>query len=244
MELFVWAFDLGALILLAQSVLISMNFSHLEIGDLVGLLLRLFGFSQPVNHAGNSYGAWLFWPLILAYIQAGATLLKYAALAWPMRISSDASPEYRSYREGVRRYFIRTCDWFRFVFALALLTTACEVRFPDVADTHWWRWFNYSLSLSLVTVILIWYYINVRRFLQQARQFSNCASLPKVSRIIDPKRFRFGGLVYFDPDSPSVLVPSRAGYALNFADRRAYITLAYLGGLALLALIHLRFGWG
>jgi uncharacterized membrane protein len=53
-----------------------------------------------------------------------------------------------------------------------------------------------------------------------------------------------GGLAYYDPDSPSVLIPSRAGYALNFADRRAYISLAYLTGLAILAFVHLRFGWG
>jgi uncharacterized membrane protein len=244
MELVVWAFDLGALILLAQSVRNSMSFFHLNIGNLMGLLLRLLGFAQFSAGTGSSYGDWLFWPLILAHIQVGAMLVKYAVVAWPMRLSTDAAGEIRKYREGVRRYFIRTCDWFRIVFALALLTTSFEVRFPEVTAHSWWKWLNYSLSFGLLILILTWYYINVRCFMRQARNFPKGTSGPKASRIIDPARFRLGGLVYYDPDSPSVLVPSRAGYALNFADRRAYITLAYFGGLALLALIHLRFGWG
>ena len=244
MEFLVAAFDIGAMVFLVQSVRISMSLEHVNIGDLVGLLLRLCGFTQISSGSGASYGAWLFWPLILAYIQLGAMLVKYAALAWPMRLTADATGEVRKYREGVRRYLIRSCDWFRLVFALALLTKAFEVRFPDIAESEWWKWFSYALSLGLLAAIFTWYNVNVRRFLLQARNLPKGTSGPRVSRIVDPARFRFGGLVYYDPDSPSVLVPSRAGYALNFADRRAYITLAYLGGLALLALIHLRYGWG
>jgi len=52
------------------------------------------------------------------------------------------------------------------------------------------------------------------------------------------------GRTRFQPERPHYYTGAGLRYALNFADRRAYITLAYLGGLALLALIHLRYGWG
>lgn len=243
-ELFVWTCDFCAVLFVAQSVGAQMSLYHLNVADLVGLLLRLFGLAPASSATGASYGAWLFWPLLLAYIQFGALLSKYAVISWPMRLSSDISEEVRVYREGVRRYLVRSCDWFRSVFALSLLVASFEIRHPEIAHRGWWRWFTLSLSLSLLAAILLWYNANIRKFFRIAKGLRQYRFGTKVSGPVDPARFRLGGLVYYDPDSPSVVIPSRVGYALNFADRRAYISLAYFGGLAILALIHLRFGWG
>jgi uncharacterized membrane protein len=242
-EALVWIFNIAAVLLMADSVRSALGIENTTIHSVVNLLLRLSGFVKSDATALPS-GAWLFWPLVLVYIQVGATLMKYAALAWPMRIYAEMTDAHRIYREDVRRYMIRSCDWFRIVFSLALLTTAIELRFPELNKGGRWQWFGYGLHISIVVVILVWYQINARKLLHQARQLKLSSAIPRIRVEPDPSRFRFGGLAYYDPDSPSVLIPSRAGYALNFADRRAYISLAYLSGLAILAFIHLRFGWG
>jgi uncharacterized membrane protein len=243
MEALVWIFNASALFLIIDSVRRAVGIENTTLHSIINLLLRLSGFAKSTSET-VPYGAWLFWPIVLVYIQIGATLMKYAALAWPMRTSSEITEAYRSYRDDVRRYMIRSCDWFRLVFSLALLMTAIEERFPDLAKGGRWQWLGYGLHIGIVTVIIVWYQVNARRLLRQARELKLSRAIPRVGVAPDPSRFRLGGLAYYDPDSPSVLIPSRAGYALNFADRRAYISLAYVTGLAILAFIHLRFGWG
>jgi uncharacterized membrane protein len=243
MEALVWIFNIAAVILMADSVRLALGIENTTIHSVTNLLLRLSGLAKS-DAATLPYGAWLFWPLVLAYIQIGATLMKYAVLAWPMRMSTEMAEAHLNYRDNIRRYMIRSCDWFRLVFSLALLTTAIELRFPELNKGGRWQWFGYGLHIAIVIVILVWYQINARKLLHQARQLKLSRAVPRNRVAPDPSRFRLGGLAYYDPDSPSVLIPSRAGYALNFADRRAYISLAYLTGLAILAFVHLRFGWG
>jgi uncharacterized membrane protein len=242
-ESLVWIFDLSALILIVDAVRRTLGMQSASVHSVVSLVLHLSGLA-PSNPDALPYGSWLFWPLVLVYIQIGAALMKYAALAWPMRIAAEMTEAYRKYREDVRRYMIRSCDWFRLVFSVALLIAAIELRFPELAKGGRWQLFGYGLHIAIVLGILIWYQINARRLLRQARELKIARTLPRVRIAPDPSRFRLGGLAYYDPDSPSVLIPSRAGYALNFADRRAYISLAYVTGLAILAFVHLRFGWG
>ena len=243
MEALVWIFNIAALTLIGDLVRIALGIERTTVHTVTNLLLRVSGLVKT-DAATLPGSAWLFWPLVLVYIQLGATLMKYAMLAWPMRTTAEMTEEIRDYREGVRRYLIRSCDWFRLVFSLALLISAIELRFPAFAKGGRWQWFGYVLHIAVVVVILVWYQMNARRLLQQARELKMSRALPRTRIAPDPSRFRLGGLVYFDPDSPSVLIPSRAGYALNLADRRAYISLAYVTGLAILAFIHLRFGWG
>jgi uncharacterized membrane protein len=243
MDALVWIFNLAAVLLVADSVRLALGIENTTIHSVTNLLLRLSGLAKP-DAAALPSGAWLFWPLVLIYIQIGATLMKHAVLAWPMRMSTGMTEAHRNYREDIRRYMIRSCDWFRLVFSLALLTSTIELRFPELNKGGRFQWFGYALHIAIVIVILVWYQINARKLLQQARELKLSRALPRNRTVSDPARFRLGGLVYFDPDSPSVLIPSRSGYALNFADRRAYISLAYVTGLLALALIHLRFGWG
>ncbi len=242
-ELSVWAFDLSAVFLIADSVRLAMGIEKTAVHSTVSFLLHLSGLIKD-DAVSARFSSWLFWPLLLIYIQVGALLMKYAVVAWPLRMSADTTEESRNYRNNVRRYLIRSCDWIRLVFSLALLTASIELRFPEIAKGGRWQWFGYSLHVAVVVLILVWYQINARRLVQQAHQLKLSRTIPRARIAPDPSRFRLGGLAYYDPDSPSVLIPSRAGYALNFADRRAYITVAYVGGLLLLALIHLRFGWG
>jgi len=243
MESLIWIFNAAALLLIADSVRVGAGVVSVSLKTVIEFLLRISGLAKAES---STPGAWLFWPLMLAYIQFGAMLMKYAILAWPMRMSAEANEEIRAYREDSRRYLVRVCDWTRLVFAMTLVFLIVQARFPQLAQGTSWRTFADTFYLGMVALILGWYHVNARRLMARAKSLKTtvqgfaCSATAKP----DPSRFRLGGLAYFDPDSPSVLIPSRAGWALNFADRRAYVSLAYLGGLVILALIHLRFGWG
>jgi uncharacterized membrane protein len=242
MELLIWILDAAALLLIVDSVRVAAGLATVSLPNVISFLLRVSGLMK--GEASPS-GAWLFWPLMLAYIQFGAMLMKYAILAWPMRMSAEANEEIRAYREDSRRYLVRVCDWTRLVFAMTLIFLTVQARFPELTQGPNWHRFADIFYLGMVALILGWYHVNARRLMTRAKSLKTtvqgfaCSGAGKP----DPSRFRLGGLAYFDPDSPSVLIPSRAGWALNFADRRAYISLAYLSGLLILAIAHLRFGW-
>ena len=66
MEFLVAGFDIAAVVFLVQSVRISMSLEHVNIGELVGLLLRLCGFTQVIQRLRS-----LLWRLAILAVDFG-----------------------------------------------------------------------------------------------------------------------------------------------------------------------------
>lgn len=84
--------------------------------------------------------------------------------------------------------------------------------------------------VGLGIVMVIWH----RRF---SRIEAEQRALPGAAIAAPPAhRWRAGGLIYYAPEDPAVIVPKRigVGYTLNFARRRAWLLLAAILGVPLL----------
>jgi hypothetical protein len=166
------------------------------------------------------------------YLQLGGLLVKHALVRWRWWMPGERTEEYLRWREAVLRYWLWLCDYLRCVLTVALLAVLlnayaheAEVREKTVALTLW-----VVAGGALMAGVL-----GYER--QQGRMYPLWKALQPVEAFtsppeaVDPQEFFLGGLCYCDAENPALFVPGPLAYAVNLANKRAYLFAAYLAGL-------------
>jgi hypothetical protein len=171
---------------------------------------------------------------VVIYLEFGCLLLKHALLKWRMWLPGERTEVYLAWREAVLRYFLWICDYLRAALALALVAAATFITLRGSGGGRAIVPLALALGGGLVLVGLAGLLRKQRQLstLWQQLQPLDAFSSPPVP--FDAGRFMLGGLCYCNADDPALFAPGPLVYALNLANKRAYLYSAYLAGLIML----------
>jgi hypothetical protein len=192
------------------------------------LLSRAPGASHGVAHTFRGSAVLTAWIL---YWQLGFLLLKGVYVRWRMPLPANRTDDFRRWRAAWLSHKLKVYDAVRVYSAAALLAGIV--------------WMNYALDwprraqiviVSAYALAIIVYaayvYREERRLAATARELKPIEMVKEFPRSpIAEGRYLAGGLLYFNPDNPGVVVRSATGVALNLAHRATYSWVAYFIGL-------------
>ena len=167
------------------------------------------------------------------YLQGGGLLIKHGLVKWRMWLPGERTEEYLRWREAVLHFYLWICDYLRGVSTLALVIFASAAYFRGTGHVE------RVLPTAQVGAagIILGAFIGARRHRKMAALWKTLQPLEDFSappQAIDPREFFLGGLCYSSADNPSLLVPGPLVYAVNLANLRVYLYLAYFAGLVFL----------
>jgi hypothetical protein len=154
--------------------------------------------------------------IILFYVQAGLLLLKRALIAGRTALPQENAEQYLEWREAYRRLMTDSCDAVRLLAAGAVLVAVFDVDRTQMLIAIF-------VALALWTA---WYWRRLRRFMA----LYTAAKPVKLPGALEPEE-AVPPVVCFRPESPLSFVKGARGWALNLANRRSQIGVAYLVGL-------------
>jgi uncharacterized membrane protein len=170
--------------------------------------------------------------VLALYLQLGGLLFKHALVKWRWRVPGQRVDEFLRWREAVLRYWLWVCDYFRCIFSLGLLAFVLV----DVLREHDMEHrVIFMVRLVIAGIIILAGILGYER--QQKRMKPLWESLRPLEdfslppETIDHREFFWGGLCYFNAQSPALFVPGPWVYAINLANRRTYLYVAYLAVL-------------
>lgn len=166
------------------------------------------------------------------YLQTGLFLLKGVFVRWRMPLPSQRTEDFKRWRAAWLSYHVRVFDSVRMLFSFFLILGI-------IIKSHWHVWTDAAIITGIcvagpVLAVYLGYLIREQRRLTRVEREIRPVELIKEfpRRPVPEGRFVAGGLLYFNPDNPGVVVRSPQGIAINLARPGAYIWLAYLAGLA------------
>jgi hypothetical protein len=164
-------------------------------------------------------------PMVLFYLQLGLELLKYALIAGRTLLPSEGAEQYLQWRESYRRLLTDSCDSVRLMVAasVALATSGLDLRQTFIA------------VLVMLPAWTIWYWRRVRSFMETYRR-----ALPVILPSALEPEASVPPMICFRPNTPLSFVKGTRGWALNLANRRSQVGVAYLIGLVAVPVLLLR----
>jgi hypothetical protein len=192
--------------------------------------------------------------ITLLYLALGAELVRrVVAEAGITQIPAEGAERFLAWREMVRGNWLAACDWIRCLLVLAALVYSVDAALRYDTLKRGWPGF---VLIALVAVYVVMMCVSLqcgrRRLIEVARALKGHARMKPRPPL--PMENPLAGLIAsvgrrgteyrrdilwfacWSPDHPKVLVRAARGYALNLANPRAYVFLAYGAGLAALAL--------
>jgi hypothetical protein len=151
--------------------------------------------------------------LFLLYLQAGMLLLKCALIAGRTPLPRENTEQYLEWREAYRRLLTGSCDAVRLMTAGTVLLLWIDVSRVEIL----------SATLVVLGAWVLWYWGRMRRFMQLYAR-SKPVQLPHA---LEPAGATPPVVCYL-PETPLSFVKGTRGWALNLANRRSQIGVAYL----------------
>ncbi|HEV8148515.1 MAG TPA: hypothetical protein VGP79_19125 [Bryobacteraceae bacterium] len=193
-------------------------------------------------------------PIAFLYLALGAELVRrVVAEARITQIPAENAAKFFDWQEMVRRNWLAACDWMRGLLVLGALVFSLEAALPNGSLEPGWHSFIKVVPLAVYAVLMCVSFergqrrlIEVAKTLKGQPRLKPRPPLPMENPLVGftasvntrgPESRRF--VLWFacwSPDHPQVLVRAAHGSALNLANPRAYLFLAYGMGLAALAL--------
>jgi hypothetical protein len=164
--------------------------------------------------------------VLLLYGQALLLFLKHAAVHSSLPLPAVGTESYLSLSEKLLRTTTAYLDRFRFL--CAALLAAMSLLTPSL-----------GLIVGLAVAVFGLWDLNrtYRKWTALSAQLRSLVDRDYLPRLEGKKDFLAGGLLYFNPTDPSVVVSGPVGYTLNMANpRSAIFVLAVLGLITLTAL--------
>jgi hypothetical protein len=207
-------------------------------------------------HGGHSVNRFELWAprITFLYLALGAELVRrVVAEARITQIPAENAEKYLAWREMVRGTWLSTCDWIRGLLVLGALLFSVDAALPYGSLEDGWQRFVAAAPLAVYVVLMCvslkrgqQRLIEVTKTLKGQPRMTPRSPLPMEKPLVGlaasvgktPHEFQKNifWLACWSPDHPKVLVRAARGYALNLANPRAYVYLAYSAGLAALAL--------
>jgi CubicO group peptidase (beta-lactamase class C family) len=186
----------------------------------------------PPPHRARLYA----FAALTVYLLLGGVLIKHGLMKWRMWLPGERTEDYLRWREAVLQYFLWWCDFLRVGLTAALVASVFGTHLREAGHLQTFL----LLALAVGGGLILVGSVGVRR--QQHRLSALWKELRPLETFMDPPRpidfreFFLGGLCYCNADNPALLVPRPLVYAINLANKRAYLHSAYIAGLVLLGI--------
>jgi hypothetical protein len=199
------------------------------------LLLLTEGSRRGISGTSLAVGArFRSFAALVIYLQLGCLLLKHALVKWRMWLPGERTEEYLAWREAALRYFLWICDYFRAALAVALVAVAVFSQLRATGQS----WAVMPLAVATAGGLILTASVGLLRKHRQLsilwKELQPLEAFCSPPESIDDSQFLLGGLCYCNADDPALFVPGPLVYALNVANKRAYLYSAYFAGLVLL----------
>jgi hypothetical protein len=163
----------------------------------------------------------------LLYLQIGLLLLKVVFVRWRMPLPMKRTEDFRRWRTAWLNYHLKLFDVMRILFALTLLAAIVWLTIGRKATAAFGVGWVFVLLACVVNCQ------RERRSLEAVTKEVNLLELVReFPRCTVPDGRFLLGFLYIKPGTPSVLVRSGDGIALNLTHPGTYLWAGYLLGLA------------
>ncbi|HMF56947.1 MAG TPA: DUF1648 domain-containing protein [Pyrinomonadaceae bacterium] len=185
---------------------------------------------EPDAWARKNFGAVFFLPLMGVYMQGAFLLLKHALLGVKMTLPAEKAQEYLHYKEMFLRTSLKLLDRVRVILAFMFCTMALEIVFTALDDMNKLARVLLFVDIATLALLIACCAYACYRLVKIDRELKTKVGRVYVQRSSDAAHWYAGGLLYFNPQDPALVVEKLAGfgYTLNMANKRAYVYLAYL----------------
>lgn len=192
----------------------------------------------PDRWAHKTLSTVFFVPVLSIYLQAWFLMLKYDLVHAKMTVPAKQAEVYLSAKEQLIVASVRMMDWMRaligFLLGLVsmfiLLSTIESLRhFMPVANLLVW-------PLVILLLIVAFYYIY--RFMAINNGLEEATGNSNVLRESEAEKWSSGGLFYYNPNDPALIVEKRdgLGFTYNFAGKGIRLRLAFLALVPIIVL--------
>jgi uncharacterized membrane protein len=187
----------------------------------------------PDRWATKSLSTVFLLPVLAVYLQSWLLLLKHDLVHAKMTVPAAHAELYFDAKEQLIKATTRMLDWLRSLVAILLGGVSMFVLFSTIESLrHWMSLANLLIwpiagMLPVVAFYYLYRFLSINNTLEKATGNSN------VRRESEAEKWSSGGLFYYNPDDPALIVEKRdgLGYTYNFAGNGIRIRMAFLAVL-------------
>ena len=164
------------------------------------------------------------------YLQTWFLLLKYDLVHAKMTLPADQAEVYLAAKEQLIVASTRMMDWMRGLIAGLLGLVSMFILFTTIESLrHWMRIAN-LLVWPFVGLLLVVSFYYIYRFRAINNALEEATGNSNVQRETEAEKWSSGGLFYYNPNDPALIVEKRdgLGFTYNFAGKGIRLRLAFL----------------
>jgi len=193
----------------------------------IAWLVRFYRMAPGHHSLHDVFGV----PLMLLYVHLGVLLVKWGLVAWRTPLPLTATEEHMEARERARKFHLTACDLLRATFTIQFVLWPISLTLPASAANRF-----------ITVYVLVTIGISFIMTLWQERRRKEMLEFAKRTRPVFMKDSLEGGehpsrLLCYRPDAPVTLIKGARGYALNLANRRTQLGVAYIAGFVTLIVL-------
>jgi uncharacterized membrane protein len=193
---------------------------------------------EPNGWARKTLSTVFFLPVLATYLQGWFLLLKYDLVHAKMTLPAEQAETYLKYKEQLIVASMRMMDWVRGLAAFMLGLVSTFILLTTIESLRHWMPLANFLIWPCVGLLLIVCFYYVYRFMAINNGLEEATGNSNVERESEAEKWSSGGLFYYNPDDPALIVEKRdgLGYTYNFAGKGIRLRLAFLAVVPLLVL--------
>ncbi len=193
---------------------------------------------QPDGWARKSFSTVFFLPVLAAYLQSWFLLLKYDLAHAKMTLPAEQAEVYQHYKERLMVASLRMIDWARGLIAVLLAVISLFILLTTIEELRPWMKVANIMVWATLGLLLPGLFFFLYRLMTINNALEEATGNADVRRESEEEKWSGGGLFYYNPDDPALMVEKKdgLGYTYNFAGQGIRLRLAFLAGVPLLVL--------
>ncbi len=190
-----------------------------------------WGFNgMPDRWAHKSFSTVFFLPVLALYMQSWFLVLKYDLVHAKMTLPAQQAEVYLAAKEQLIVASMRMMDWIRGLIAGLLgLVSMFMLLATNESLRHWMPIANFLVwpFVGLLLVVSLYY---IYRFMSINNALEAVTGNSNVQRESEAEKWSSGGLFYYNPNDPALIVEKRdgLGFTYNFAGEGIRLRMALL----------------
>jgi uncharacterized membrane protein len=187
------------------------------------------------NWSRKNLSTVFFLPVLGVYLQVVFYVLKRDLVQAKMTLPATNTEEYLRGKERFLAANMHLIDLARAVIAALFCAIALLTVFASVPEFKRYEMAAFAAVLSLVGVLLVGMGYFLWRMVAVNRRLDELTGDDYVQRADEEEHWRHGGLTYYNPEDPALVVEKLTGigYTLNLANSAVWYRLALMSGIPL-----------
>jgi uncharacterized membrane protein len=188
--------------------------------------------------ARKSFSTVFFLPVLGVYMQVLFFVLKRDLVQAKLTLPATHAEEYLRGKERFLKANMRTMDWARAGVAVIFFNIALLTIFASLPELNRYTTAVNAAILSAAVLMVGGIVYFIWRMAAINGELEELTGDEYVQRAAEEKHWRHGGLTYYNPEDPSLVVEKLVGlgYTLNMAHRAVRTRLLLLAGVPLFVL--------